>query len=475
MKPNLLFLVVDSLRQDKCIGKQKSSVTPNLDKFIQNGTFFNQTISPASITVPSLSSIFTGLYPYECTILDNDLFNMIPNTRTFIHDLSDSGYITSAIIPEALSHTNIVKIFSDVEFFNSFSTLYDGIGERIVNKIKAYSQKMPWFLYAHLEDLHGNAMFNLTDNTKQITNFSGKNQYEKMLSAVDAWLGKILENLDCNNTITIITSDHGSTSADFTNEMLAFNLKNDELRQSNPGIIYKLGHGIFTSLPESLSPIRKRAANIYTKDKNEKIKKRLVPRLDEIDKLNPTLYQRRLLKKSVTYPNDCYDENFRPALIFSGHKIPKNKIVNTQISSIDIFPTILEMIGITPKITTCGRSFTPLFFNKSFEEIAVLLDSASNTTESEYSDVIGIRTPKFKYFRNRKNPKNDLYLYDLEHDPLELSNISEQNPDIIEKLEHELLQINPTGNFEFKKTHELSDDETEKAKKILRKLGYIND
>ena len=115
------------------------------------------------------------------------------------------------------------------------------------------------------------------------------------------------------------------------------------------------------------------------------------------------------------------------------------------------------------------------FFNKSFEEIAVLLDSASNTTESEYSDVIGIRTPKFKYFRSRKNPKNDLYLYDLEHDPLELSNISEQNPDIIEKLEHELLQINPTGNFEFKKTHELSDDETEKAKKILRKLGYIND
>ena len=76
MKPNLLFLVIDSLRHDKCTGKQKSSVTPNLDKFIQNGTFFNQTISPASITVPSLSSIFTGLYPYECTILDNDLFNI---------------------------------------------------------------------------------------------------------------------------------------------------------------------------------------------------------------------------------------------------------------------------------------------------------------------------------------------------------------------------------------------------------------
>ena len=33
--------------------------------------------------------------------------------------------------------------------------------------------------------------------------------------------------------------------------------------------------------------------------------------------------------------------------------------------------------------------------------------------------------------------------------------------------------INPSGNFEFKKIHELSDNETEKAKKILRELGYI--
>ena len=60
MKPNVLFLVIDSLRQDKCIGKEKSSITPNLDKLIQSGTFFNQTISAAPITIPSLSSIFTG-------------------------------------------------------------------------------------------------------------------------------------------------------------------------------------------------------------------------------------------------------------------------------------------------------------------------------------------------------------------------------------------------------------------------------
>ena len=67
MKPNIFCLSIDSLRQDKCLGKSKTSVTPNLDKLIQNGTFFNQIFSTAPVTMPSLSSIFTGLYPFECT------------------------------------------------------------------------------------------------------------------------------------------------------------------------------------------------------------------------------------------------------------------------------------------------------------------------------------------------------------------------------------------------------------------------
>ena len=56
---------------------------------------------------------------------------------------------------------------------------------------------------------------------------------------------------------------------------------------------------------------------------------------------------------------------------------------------------------------------------------------------------------------------------------MELSNIREQNPDVIENLEQELSQISPTGSFVFKKTHELSDEENKYIEKELRKLGYI--
>ena len=36
MKPNILFIVIDSLRADKCYGNEKTSVTPNIDKLIEN-------------------------------------------------------------------------------------------------------------------------------------------------------------------------------------------------------------------------------------------------------------------------------------------------------------------------------------------------------------------------------------------------------------------------------------------------------
>ena len=35
MKSNILFLVIDSFRSDKCYNKNKTSVTPNIDSLIK--------------------------------------------------------------------------------------------------------------------------------------------------------------------------------------------------------------------------------------------------------------------------------------------------------------------------------------------------------------------------------------------------------------------------------------------------------
>jgi len=472
MKPNILFLVIDSLRQDKCYGKEKTSITPNLDFLINNGVFFSQAISPASITIPSLSSIFSGLYSYECTTLDHDLFNLNSDIHTFIDDFNDSGYHTSAIIPEAINHTNLVKSFSNVELFDSFGTLYDGVGDQIISKIKNF-QNSPWFLYVHIEDLHGNAIFHLQDGPKEFEKKKyGKNQYARMLSAIDPWIGKITEILD-SNTLFVITADHGSSSADFTDFMQKFSLNNSKISNIKPGLVYKSAHKLMNSLPSQFNPLRKKLANIYTNTKNKKINNKLLPKLEDIDSFELTSYQKRLLRKSVVYPRDCYDENFRPALLFYGKNIPRNKIIDNQISSLDIFPTIFDLIKISIKNTNHGKSLFFLFNDEFFEERPLMLDGASSESESKISNTIGIRTPKFKYFRDRFDKNKNIHLFDLENDSLEEKNICETNKIIVNKMETELAKINSNCDFSFKKSDQLSNTEEEKAKDILKKLGYI--
>ena len=473
MKKNILFLLIDSLRQDQCYGDKKTSITPNLDLLIRDGMFFSQAISPSSITIPSLSSIFSGLYPFESTTLDHELFNMNPDTPSFIKILNDFGYHTSAFIPEAINHTNIPKIFSEVELFDSFATLYDGVGDRILSKIKNFDRS-PWFLYVHLEDLHGNAIFHLQDGPKEFQNTKyGKNQYARMLSAMDPWIGKIKNIINTKDTLLVITADHGSTSADFTESMHAFSLNNAQIRNVEPGLIFKSAHKLMNKLPEQLTPFRKKLGGAYTKTKNKKIENKLLPELEKIESFNLTPYQKRLLKKSVNYPRDCYDENFRPSLIFYGCDVPKNKIITKQVSSLDIFPTMLNLVATFNNNLNRGIDLTPLFRDENFEERPLMLDGSSSELESKISDTIGIRTSKFKYFRDRFDSKKNVHLFDIQKDPLEENNIFDENKSIVDYMEEELKKINSTKNFSFKKLNELSKTDEEKAKDILKKLGYI--
>ena len=63
MKPNILFISIDSLRNDRCFGKNRNAKTPNLDSLIKKNSYFSQAISAGDQTGTSLSSVFTGLFP----------------------------------------------------------------------------------------------------------------------------------------------------------------------------------------------------------------------------------------------------------------------------------------------------------------------------------------------------------------------------------------------------------------------------
>lgn len=99
MKPNILFLVIDSLRSDKFFEDFKSSKTPNIDSLIKSGTYFSQTTASADGTILSLNSIFTGLFP--CVTGTREIKLSLTN-KNYISSLQDFGYNIYGMMPNFL-------------------------------------------------------------------------------------------------------------------------------------------------------------------------------------------------------------------------------------------------------------------------------------------------------------------------------------------------------------------------------------
>ena len=63
--PNILFVVIDSLRADRLSGYgNERNTSPNLDRLASEGVMFERAFSTAPYTAPSHASLLTGYYPF---------------------------------------------------------------------------------------------------------------------------------------------------------------------------------------------------------------------------------------------------------------------------------------------------------------------------------------------------------------------------------------------------------------------------
>ena len=198
--------------------------------------------------------------------------------------------------------------------------------------------------------------------------------------------------------------------------------------------------------------------------------------IQEIEKMELSPYEKRLMKFSVLPIQNMYDERCRVPLIFSGYNIPSGVLISEQVRSVDIFSTIADIIGLNNiNENKRGRSLLPLMQGKHFDELPVYVESAINAAKSLTDNTIGIRTSEFKYFRDKNDATKNVHLYDLRKDQLEENNIANNKNDVVIKMEKILLEILKNGNPKERKSYEEIDDEqSEIIESELKKLGYIN-
>lgn len=149
-----------------------------------------------------------------------------------------------------------------------------------------------------------------------------------------------------------------------------------------------------------------------------------------------------------------YDETVRIPLIFYYPKLPVRKITQL-VQHVDIFPTILEILGLPVDPSVDGKSLLPLIMGKKkkMRGFAYFEDLVFGEMKIKKSNrKRGIREGRYKYIEIWKGEGKDLFglvpqnraliskqeLYDLVNDPFERRDLSQGKPLVVKKLANKL-------------------------------------
>ena len=245
--PNLIVITVDTLRQDHlgCYGSDTK--TPALDKLAAEGFRFRDSVTVAPTTLPSHTSLFTGLYPARHGVRLNGRFKVPDETLTLAEVLYANGYLTAAFVGSTVLNKHYA-------LDQGFQVYNDDVGSD-VNSAQAQRRaaevshaaidwledvKAPFFLWVHYFDPHGpyeppppygSDYYKGDPRNPKHTSMEGVSvvyyqnldgitdirypmaQYKGEITYTDKAIGQLLEAADRSgfrdNTLVLMTAYHG--------------------------------------------------------------------------------------------------------------------------------------------------------------------------------------------------------------------------------------------------------------------------
>jgi arylsulfatase A-like enzyme/tetratricopeptide (TPR) repeat protein len=206
-RPDVVLITIDTLRADHlgCYG-YRSGLTPTLDQLAKEGIRFTSAFSAVPLTLPSHTTILTGLYPNKHGVRDNAAFPPIPD-KTLPEILKHSGYLTAAFVSGAplLASFGVNRGFDvyDDDFVGQ-ERKADLTTDRAIQWFKTASR--PFFLWVHYFDPH--APYDPPDQFKQDS--LAARPYDGEIAFVDQQLSRLLSALP-KSCFVIITADHGES------------------------------------------------------------------------------------------------------------------------------------------------------------------------------------------------------------------------------------------------------------------------
>ena len=225
-QPNVLLITVDTLRADRlgCYGFEPAR-TPNIDKLATQGVRVEHAIAAAPITLPSHTSILTGLEPPAHGVRDNGTYRVPDEIQTLAERLKTTGYRTQAFVSaEVLHHRyGLDQGFDgyDDQLWNEREATDfmirersgDGTTDRVLEWLHrrhlSKEPAEPFFVWMHLFDPHQPYDPPAADAKVAPTPYDGE------IAFVDRQIGRLVGALTAqgvlDDTIVVFTSDHGES------------------------------------------------------------------------------------------------------------------------------------------------------------------------------------------------------------------------------------------------------------------------
>lgn len=437
-KPNIVMISIDTIRPDHfgCYGYARNT-TPEIGRFAEEAVRFENVVVPMSHTLPSHVSLFTGLYPKSHGVKMNGV-NFDSNFPTVTEILKNQGFKTAAFVGSVIldSHRGLshgFDLYDDDMKGQSWRRAKDV--RRAAEKWIKENHKSRFFVFAHFWDAHA--------------------PYSP-----PAPFDTLFHRLDLNSELNSIYRGTGSNH-------LHLKLQYPDYEKKD---LFKLVH---------------KQQNLYDGEVryiDQNIGK-LLNLLKSLGLWDETLvvitgdHGESLGERGYWGHDLLFDEQILVPLLVKVPGYPRaRESVNETVRTIDICPTILDLLHIDHHLSFDGKSFVEIFRTKKrLKSRPAFIERRDyparmrqrSPEECGKGDEYALRTTQWKFIM--KTMAED-ELYNLIADPYEQENIIKLKPKVARNLREKLrLWLEDVPDERTPIETRLDPDSIEP----LRSLGYI--
>jgi arylsulfatase A-like enzyme len=218
----VVIVSFDTTRADRlgCYGHEDAE-TPHVDALAAEGVLFEHAVSPVPTTLPSHSTMFTGVYPQDHGVRYNLVFRLGPQAVTLAERLRDEGFATAGF-PSAFVLGSQYGLNQGFDTYpeppggirsNETPLAHNGdlagtIVDRALTWLGDQAGVDRQFLWLHFYDPHAPYLppFPYSSTHRE-------RPYDGELAYADAQFGRLMERLRADpawdRTLVIVVGDHG--------------------------------------------------------------------------------------------------------------------------------------------------------------------------------------------------------------------------------------------------------------------------